>query len=107
MADVLNQSLRAIPRYVYFEKALYMNLVCLLIYTHYESLSGISTDENGERKSIPAKWNWASKSADLGKCRASLGKSKWPQSEDQAALVWEDPTCRGATKPMRHNYRSP
>ena len=22
------------------------------------------------------------------------------------ALVWEDPTCRGATKPMRHNYRA-
>ena len=20
------------------------------------------------------------------------------------ALAWEDPTCRGATKPMRHNY---
>ena len=20
------------------------------------------------------------------------------------ALVWEDPTCRGATKPVRHNY---
>ena len=20
------------------------------------------------------------------------------------ALIWEDPTCRGATKPMRHNY---
>ena len=20
------------------------------------------------------------------------------------ALVWEDPTCHGATKPMRHNY---
>ena len=20
------------------------------------------------------------------------------------ALVWEDPTCRGATKPMRYNY---
>ena len=20
------------------------------------------------------------------------------------ALVWEYPTCRGATKPMRHNY---
>ena len=20
------------------------------------------------------------------------------------ALVWEDPTCRGATKPLRHNY---
>ena len=21
-------------------------------------------------------------------------------------LVWEDPTCRGATKPVRHNYRA-
>ena len=20
------------------------------------------------------------------------------------ALVWEDPTCHGATKPLRHNY---
>ena len=20
------------------------------------------------------------------------------------SLVWEDPTCRGATKPVRHNY---
>ena len=20
------------------------------------------------------------------------------------ALVWEDPACRGATKPVRHNY---
>ena len=20
------------------------------------------------------------------------------------ALVWEDPTCHGATKPVRHNY---
>ena len=20
------------------------------------------------------------------------------------ALIWEDPTCRGATKPERHNY---
>ena len=22
------------------------------------------------------------------------------------ALVWEDPTCRGATKPVRHTYRA-
>ena len=21
-----------------------------------------------------------------------------------SSLVWEDPTCRGATKPVRHNY---
>ena len=22
------------------------------------------------------------------------------------ALVWEDPTCHGATKPVHHNYRA-
>ena len=22
------------------------------------------------------------------------------------ALVWEDPTCHGATKPVLHNYRA-
>ena len=26
------------------------------------------------------------------------------QGTQVRALVWEDPTCRGATKPMRHNY---
>ena len=26
------------------------------------------------------------------------------QATQVRALVWEDPTCRGATKPMRHNY---
>ena len=24
-----------------------------------------------------------------------------------SSLVWEDPTCHGATKPVRHNYWSP
>ena len=26
------------------------------------------------------------------------------QGTRAGALVWEDPTCRRATKPMRHNY---
>ena len=26
------------------------------------------------------------------------------QGTQVRALVWEDPTCRGATKPMRHSY---
>ena len=26
------------------------------------------------------------------------------QGTQVQALVWEDPTCRGATKPMRHDY---
>ena len=26
------------------------------------------------------------------------------QGTQVRSLVWEDPTCRGATKPMRHNY---
>ena len=26
------------------------------------------------------------------------------QGTQVQALVWEDPTCRGATKPMHHNY---
>ena len=26
------------------------------------------------------------------------------QGKQVRALVWEDPTCRGATKPMSHNY---
>ena len=26
------------------------------------------------------------------------------QGTQVRALVWEDPTCRGATRPMSHNY---
>ena len=28
------------------------------------------------------------------------------QGTQVRALVWEDPTCHGATKPMRYNYRA-
>ena len=43
------------------------------------------------------------------KCRASL-VAQWlraclsMQGTRVRALVWEDPTCRGATKPVSHNY---
>ena len=26
------------------------------------------------------------------------------QGTEVRSLVWEDPTCRGATKPVHHNY---
>ena len=43
------------------------------------------------------------------KCRASL-VAQWlgicllMQGTRVRALVWEDPTCRGATGPVSHNY---
>ena len=49
----------------------------------------------------PIKINyWASLVAQwLRICLPIQGTQVW-------ALVWEDPTCRRATKPMRHNYRA-
>ena len=44
---------------------------------------------SGPRASLVAQW-----------LRISL-----PMQETQVqALVWEDPTCHGATKPVSHNY---
>ena len=56
-----------------------------------------------------------------GKLRGGKRRSKFPQlgaslvtqwlriclpmqGARVQALIWEDPTCRGATKPVRHNY---
>ena len=44
-----------------------------------------------------------------GYCGASLVvqwlRIRLPMQEPRVrALVWEDPTCRGATKPLSHNY---
>ena len=33
-----------------------------------------------------------------------LGIRLLMQGTRVGALLWEDPTCRGATKPVRHNY---
>ncbi|XP_057396088.1 mitochondrial import inner membrane translocase subunit Tim13 isoform X2 [Balaenoptera acutorostrata] len=38
----------------------------------------------------------------IGKPGGSLDNSE--QGTRVRALVWEDPTCRGATGPMSHNY---
>ena len=43
----------------------------------------------GSRASLVAQW--------LRICLPMQGTRVW-------ALVWEDPTCRGATRPMSHNY---
>ena len=45
----------------------------------------------------------------LNKTRSSLVTQSWriclPMQETQVwPLIWEDPTCLGATKPVRHNY---
>ena len=51
------------------------------------------------REEQSQKWRW----------RASL-VAQWlricllRQGTRVRALVWEDPTCRGATKPVSHNY---
>ena len=51
----------------------------------------------------------ATKAAHKGRPRASL-VAQWlrvclpMQGTRVRALVWEDPTCRGATGPVSHNY---
>ena len=47
---------------------------------------------------IKTLWYWASLVAQwLRICLLMQGTRVW-------ALVWEDPTCRGATRPVSHNY---
>ena len=49
------------------------------------------------------------KSLKITACRASL-VAQWlriclpTQGTQVRALVWQDPTCRGATRPVSHNY---
>ena len=63
------------------------SLVWLVIVSgHFPNLQGI---KNQCRTSLVAQW-----------LRIRLPM----QGTRVRALVWEDPTCHGATKPMRHNY---
>ena len=59
------------------------------------------------------KWTFQEKKQDLKFLKNSLGASlvaQWlrvrlpMQGTRVRALVWEDPTCRGATGPVSHNY---
>ena len=48
------------------------------------------------------------KQADRASLVAQWLRIHLPMQETRVqALVWEDPTCRGATKPLHHNYWSP
>ena len=49
------------------------------------------------RKSYLLKWQLKSCKPHGCKCLPMQGTRVW-------ALVWEDPTCRGAAKPVSHNY---
>ena len=51
-----------------------------------------------EGNNVLKQWFWASLVAQwLGVCLPMQGTRV-------RALVWEDPTCRGATGPVTHNY---
>ena len=52
--------------------------------------------ENGNSKNIPRDFP---SGAVVKNLPANTGHTGLVQSP-----VWEDPTCRGATKPVRHNY---
>ena len=65
-----------------------MQIKTTLKYTFYNQ---IKTDANTHGASLVAHW--------LRICLLTQGT--WLR-----ALAWEDPTCRGATKPVRHNYWS-
>ena len=65
------------------------------------TLSGVNDRSDTEKQKINELKNIA--------IRASL-VAQWlriclpMQGTRVRALAWEDPTCHGATKPMRHNY---
>ena len=67
---------------------------------------GLSSFSHQSQKCIRITWGDFSKNAGSG---ASL-VAQWlrvclpMQGTRVRALVWEDPTCRGATKPVSHNY---
>ena len=60
-----------------------------LIYTPTSNVWGHSLQKQRTGTSLVAQW--------LGICLPMQGTRV-------QALVWEDPTCRRATNPMRHNY---
>ena len=63
----------------------------------------------GNQKIPRDKWQWNHDDPKPMGCRASL-VAQWlgvclpMQGTWVRALVWEDPTCRGTTRPVSHNY---
>ena len=66
-------------------------------------------DAHPERKGVGVLPNEEERSEEAVRGRASL-VAQWlriclpMQGTRVRALVWEDPTCRGATRPVSHNY---
>ena len=75
------------------------------------SICGIGQIHTEEMLSSGAPWFLSSdsQSIKMQAIGASL-EAQWlriclpVQGTQVRALVWEDPTCRGATRPVRHNY---
>ena len=68
---------------------IHMSKLSLYALNMYTLLCANYTSKNPLRASLVAQW-----------LRIRLPM----QGIQVRALVWEDPTCRGATKPVRHNY---
>ena len=73
------------PRYIYQEKWKPMSTQKQIMFTALHSC----LSKAGHRASLVAQW--------LGICLPTQGTRV-------RALVWEDPTCRGAARPVSHNY---
>ena len=82
-----------------------MKISSLLRSSDWNPQSTVSNEEvSRKRADIPSLIQF-----DKGYFRASLVvqwlRVRLPmQGTRVRALVWEDPTCRGATRPVRHNY---
>ena len=66
-----------------------LQLDCMFYAEHYVRAASPWGKESTMRASLVAQW-----------LRICLPM----QATRVRALVWEDPTCRGATRPMSHNY---
>ena len=49
-------------------------------------------------------WDWVQKVRVGDFPGGTMVRSLPANVGDTGSLVWEDPTCREATKPVRHNY---
>ena len=98
--------------------------VCVCVYIHFFPSLSLSlshththTHTHTQRKPVESQeTNKSSFNRPLLKQKLCCGASlvaQWlriclpMQGTRVQALVWEDPTCRGETKPVRHNYGSP
>ena len=69
------------------------------------SLQGICNERNSRHWKSICKYIKVKKTTKGTSLVAQLLRIRLPMQGTQVrALVWEDPTCHGATKPVHHNY---